>query len=130
MKHLRITIDGKTYDVQVEIQGEENAPAVQPLIGRPVQAASVAAAPSAPAKAAPKPAAAAGPGQVLSPLAAVVVGVDVTEGQQVKEGDKLITLEAMKMNTIIQSPASGTVRSLGIKPGDAVAEGELLAVIE
>jgi len=129
MKNLRITIEGKTYDVQVEIQGEDNAQVVQPLIGRPVQAASVAPAAAAPRPAA-KPSGPAGPGEVVSPLSAVVVGIDVQDGQTVNEGDKLFTLEAMKMNTVISAPASGTVKSIAIQTGDAVEEGQVLAIIE
>ncbi len=130
MKHLRITIEGKSYDVQVEIQGDEGAQVVQPLIGRPVQASSVAPAAMVAARPAPKPSGPAGPGEVVSPLSAVVVGIDVQDGQTVREGDKMFTVEAMKMNTIINAPASGTVKSLTIKTGDAVEEGQVLAIIE
>ena len=127
MKNLRITIEGKTYDVQVGIQGDDNSQVVQPLIGRPVQAASVG---SAAARPAPKPSGPAGPGEVVSPLSAVVVGIDVQDGQVVQEGDKLFTLEAMKMNTIITAPKSGTVKSVTIQTGDAVEEGQVIAIIE
>jgi biotin carboxyl carrier protein len=128
MKNLRITIEGKTYDVQVEIQGDDSSQVVQPLIGRPVQAASVASA--AAARPAPKPSGPAGPGEVVSPLSAVVVGIDVQDGQVVQEGDKLFTLEAMKMNTIITAPMAGTVKSVTIQAGDAVEEGQVIAIIE
>jgi biotin carboxyl carrier protein len=130
MKNLRITIEGKTYDVQVEIQGDDSSQVVQPLIGRPVQAASVASAAAPAARPAPKPSGPAGPGEVVSPLSAVVVGIDVQDGQVVQEGDKLFTLEAMKMNTIITAPKAGTVRSVTIQTGDAVEEGQVIAIIE
>lgn len=129
MKQLRITIEGKTYDVTVEILGEEHA-AVQPLVGHGVRPAAVSAPAAMPAPAAPKPApAAAGAGEVHSPLAAVVVSVDVTVGQTVAAGDKVATLEAMKMNTVVASPHAGTVRSIAVKQGDAVEEGQVLLVV-
>lgn len=129
MKQLRITIEGKTYDVQVEILGEEHHP-VQPLVGNPVRPAAVAAPAAMPAPAAPKPApAAAGAGDVASPLAAVVVSVDVAVGQTVAAGDKVVTLEAMKMNTVVACPHAGTVRSISVKQGDAVEEGQVLVVV-
>lgn len=131
MKQLRITIEGKTYDVQVDILGEDSTPAVQPLVGNPVRAASVAA-PAAPPPAPKKPAApaaASGDGAVHSPLAAVVVSIDVAIGASVNEGDKLVTLEAMKMNTVVAAPHAGTVKSIAVKQGDAVEEGQVILVV-
>ena len=113
MKKLRITVEGKTYEVEVEILGSRIAsvaPAAAPAPAAPAVSAPVAA-PAAPApkKAAPAPA---GANDVACPLAAVVVAVNVKEGQKVKAGDLLVTLEAMKMNTPVNSPADGTVAKI------------------
>ena len=115
MKKLRITVEGKTYEVEVEILGSRIASV----------AAAAAPAPAAPApkKAAPAPA---GANDVACPLAAVVVAVNVKEGQQVKAGDLLVTLEAMKMNTPVNSPADGTVAKICVSAGQSVNEGEVL----
>ncbi|MGB0185002.1 MAG: biotin/lipoyl-containing protein [Opitutales bacterium] len=130
MKQLRITVEGKTYDVEVELLNENNgAPAPRP--------ASVASArvntpaPAAPKPAAPKPAASgsAGEGSVVSPLAAVVVSIDVAVGDQVEAGQNVATLEAMKMNTLVQAPASGVVKSIEVNASEAVEEGQTLLVI-
>ena len=117
MKNLRITVNGTTYDVQVEELGESAAPA----------AAVPAAAPAAPAAAAPKKAAApaaAGAGQkVAAPMPGTIVSVNVSNGQSVKKGDVLVVLEAMKMENEILAEFDGTVTEIFIKKGDSVLEG-------
>lgn len=127
MKKLRITVEGKTYEVEVEILGSRIAsvaPAAAPaaVASAPVSAPVAAPAP-APKKAAPAPA---GANDIVCPLAAVVVAVNVKEGQQVKAGDLLVTLEAMKMNTPVNSPADGTVSKICVSAGQSVNEGEVL----
>ncbi len=127
MKKLRITVEGKTYEVEVEILGSRiasvaPAAAPAPVASAPVSAPVAAPAP-APKKAAPAPA---GANDIVCPLAAVVVAVNVKEGQQVKTGDLLVTLEAMKMNTPVNSPADGTVSKICVSAGQSVNEGEVL----
>ena len=129
MKKLRITVEGKTYEVEVEILGSRIAsvaPAAAPAPAAPAPAVSApVAAPAAPApkKAAPAPA---GAHDVAGPLAAVGVALNVKEGPQVKAGDLLVTLEAMKMNTPVNSPADGTVAKICVSAGQSVNEGEVL----
>jgi biotin carboxyl carrier protein len=67
---------------------------------------------------------------VPSPLAGRVTAVVATVGQQVSEGDHLLTLEAMKMNTFVFAPKAGKVVEIPAAVGDAVEEGQLLARIE
>ena len=134
MKKLRITVDGKVFDVSVELLDQVSsttaAPAPAP-VAAPAPAASAPVATPAPAPArAPAPApAAAGAGDVPSPLAGKVVSLDVAAGAPVKAGDQILTLEAMKMNTIIYAPASGTLTAFCVNPGDTVQEGQALAKI-
>lgn len=103
MKKLRITVDGKVFDVSVELLD---------------QVSSTTSAPAA-----------AGAGDVPSPLAGKVVSLDVAPGTAVKAGDQILTLEAMKMNTIIYAPASGTLTAFCVSAGDTVQEGQALAKI-
>ena len=134
MKKLRITVEGKVYEVEVEVLGSSNAApaalaAVAPAAPAPVVAAPVApAAAPAPKAAAPAPAAA-GAGDVACPLAATVVAVNVKEGQTVKAGDLLVTLEAMKMSTPINSDRAGTVSKIYVAAGQSVQEGQPLVAI-
>jgi len=133
IKKLRVTVDGNTYDVTVELADEAAAPSSVPPPQPPVPAPPVIAPPEpppAPAPSAPAPAAApAGPGDVPSPLAGRVTATVVKPGQEVKEGDHLLTLEAMKMNTFVFAPRSGKVAALKVAVGDVVQEGQTLAVI-
>ncbi|WP_269540556.1 biotin/lipoyl-containing protein [Cerasicoccus fimbriatus] len=132
MKRLKITVEGKTYEVEVEMLDDD---------GQPMASASAPVKRSAPRRAAAAPAPVGAPapkssggsaaaGDVPSPLSAVVVSVDVKVGQQVNEGEKLITLEAMKMNTIVNAPAAGTVKAIHVAAGDAVEEGQGLISVE
>ena len=115
MKQLRITVAGQTFDVTVETVG-----GCAPVAGAPAPA---------PVAAAPAPAAAGSGTPIPSPLAAKVVSLDVQPGAAVKEGDQVMTVEAMKMNTVIYAPSNGTVTSFTVKPGDTVTEGQTLAYI-
>ena len=108
----QVTVDGRAYNVVVAPGGE---------------VAQVQQAPTAPA--APAPAAAAPSGAVRNvpaPLAGNIFKVDVTSGQVVKSGDVIMILEAMKMETEVRSPESGTVQAVLVKEGDAVQVGDIL----
>lgn len=120
MDHLRITVEGKVYDVIVEKIGDKEAGAPAPII----RAATPAAA-ARPASA-PAPLVAAGDGDATSPLAGIVQAVEVQVGATVSEGDLIITLEAMKMYTPINASGNGSVTAIHVKVGDAVEEGQIL----
>jgi glutaconyl-CoA/methylmalonyl-CoA decarboxylase subunit gamma len=138
MKKLRVTVDGKPYDVTVEVPDDAEsaiAPPPAPVSvvtspppPPPAVAPPVAATPT-PVPAAPVPASASGPGDVPSPLAGRVIAIIVKPGQDVKENDHLLTLEAMKMNTFVFAPKAGKVAEIKVAVGDAVGEGQSLARI-
>lgn len=136
MKKLKVTVDGKVYEVTVEIEGDvASAPSAVPAAPAPVASAPVAPAPVAPAPVpAPAPAAApasvpSGASGVPSPLAGKVVSIDVKVGAAVKDGDQILTIEAMKMNTYIYANKTGTISAINVNVGDGVEEGQVLAVI-
>lgn len=73
---------------------------------------------------------AASDGAILSPMPGKIIAVEVAEGQKVAKGDRLVTLEAMKMEHSLVAPFDGTVAELNAKPGGQVSEGTLLVQIE
>lgn len=125
MKKLRITVEGKAYEVLVEMLDEVRSP-FPPLAApapSPPHAPSPAPATSTPpSPAAPAPAAS-GPGDLPSPLSGKVVSIDVVLGQAVHEGAQVATIEAMKMNTYLYAPKAGTIAAILVTPGDGVEEG-------
>lgn len=121
MKKFNITVNGVSYEVEVE------------EIKDGVVAAPRAAAPAPkPAAPAPKPASAVPAGAVTieAPLPGNVWKIMVKEGQEVKEGDVLIILEAMKMENEIYAPSSGTVASIHVTEGASVNGGDVLVSLK
>jgi biotin carboxyl carrier protein len=129
-KKFRITVEGKQYVVTVEDISTEGTQGMYPEPGGIMSAAATVAAP-APAALAPVagPAAAAGPGDEVAPLGGVVQTVHVSVGQAVNEGDKLVSLEAMKMVTHVVAKRGGKVTHIAVKPGDPVDAGQVLLTI-
>lgn len=132
-KKFRITVEGKQYIVAVEDISTDGAQNLYPEPG----SMSVAPQPTAPVPTAPapvaastvSPSAAAGPGDELAPLGGVVQTVHVSVGQAVNEGDKLVSLEAMKMVTHVVAKRGGKIISIAVKPGDPVDAGQALLTI-
>jgi glutaconyl-CoA/methylmalonyl-CoA decarboxylase subunit gamma len=127
-KHLKITVEGKIYDVVVEDVTEDAGSTFyqSPSVG--VTAPRPAPVPSAPA--APAPAAAVGgPNEKVAPLAGVIIEVSVSVGAQVKAGDKVAVIEAMKMKTVVSAHKDGKVTNVAVKVGDAVESGQPIVTI-
>jgi len=70
------------------------------------------------------------PDQVAAPMPGKVSTVAVSKGQAVKQGERLLSIEAMKMETAVYSPRAAKVKDVQVKPGSAVAAGDLLVVLE
>lgn len=128
MKMLRITLEGKTYEVGVELLDEpaaavpvaHPAAAVQQPVSSPPTKSAVASAPPA----------AAGCRNVICPMAGKVFKCLVKPGDSVSFHQVVIVLDAMKMETPVVAPAAGIVRAVLIKEGDSVDEGTCLLQIE
>ncbi|WP_155046833.1 pyruvate carboxylase subunit B [Klebsiella grimontii] len=106
-----VEVEGKAFVVKVSDGGDIS----QLTAAAPVQAA------------APAPVGAGAP--VTAPLAGNIWKVTATEGQTVAEGDVLLILEAMKMETEIRAAQAGTVRGIAVKSGDAVSVGDTLMTL-
>ena len=118
-KLFDVTVNGATYEVESE-NAPVAAPAPQPAAA-PAQAAPAAAAPAA------KPA---GAGEkVASPRPGVIIEISVKEGQQVKAGQKVAILEAMKMENEIPAPKDGTITDIHVHKGDTLQEGDPVVTI-
>lgn len=115
---LEVTVDGNIYTVTLP----ERKPAAKTVIKPAVAQAAPAAAPAAPSK----PKAAAGSGAVTAPLNGKIVQVLVKVGDQLKAGDTVCTLEAMKMENSITTESAGTVKAVLVSPGDQVDGGQAL----
>lgn len=128
MKHYRITVNGKSYDVVVEDLGR---PAHAPAGAQQAPAAGAqTAASAAPAPAAQATAPSAGAGgatiTVKAPMPGTVLSYKVVVGQKVKRGDVLLLLEAMKMENEIVAPQDGTVAAIRVAASTAVNTGDPL----
>ncbi|WP_286236865.1 sodium-extruding oxaloacetate decarboxylase subunit alpha [Neptuniibacter halophilus] len=108
-----INVNGQNYVVQVTEGGDISA--VAPA--------------AAPAAAAPAAAPAGDAEDVAAPLAGNIWKVQVAAGQAVQEGDVLVILEAMKMETEVRAARAGTVSTVDVKEGDAVQVGDTLLTL-
>lgn len=124
----QVTVNGKVYEVETEAAAPAPKPVAKPA---PAPAPKPAAAPAAPKAEAPKPAAAPATGgvQVKSPLPGSVIKVLVSEGQAVKRGDTLLTLESMKMENAIMAEQDGVVKQIAVSAGQNVMQDDLLIVL-
>lgn len=152
MKSFQFTIDGRKYETTVnEIEDNiaevtVNGTVFHVAIDKKKTTSSIkpaapkaAAAPAAPRAAQPAPAAdpaapkateaPAGGKKVVSPLPGSIIKVAVTEGQAVKRGDLLLTLESMKMENQVPAEFDGTVTKIAVTAGQNVMQGDLLVVL-
>ena len=135
---LRITVEGFTYDVDVEVLDSTDMPGVvtaPPVLSAPPRSSSAKGAATPPparaARSAPA-AAAAGAGEKVckSPIAGTITQVKVKPGDKVGFNQVLLIMEAMKMETNIASPVAGTVKSVNVAAGQAVKQNQVLVEFE
>ena len=152
MPNYRVTIEGRTYEVQVPDPGErpvraivdgqvfevhvqpETAVAAGPMVAEMKPAPIPERAQPAPSVGAVAPPAAtspaaAGTGEVTAPLPGTIVSVSVAAGDTVEYGQELCVLEAMKMNNPIRSTQAGQVTKILVSVGQRVQHAAPLMVI-
>lgn len=153
MKEIKLEIQGKEYQVKIEefgareakisVNGTSYAVGLKDLGEQIIvehaafSVPSAAKTQSAPQTSSPAPAAASsssgpasGSSQVVAPLPGLILNVMVKVGDKVNAGQKIMIMEAMKMENDITAGLSGTVKTLNVKNGDNISEGDILAVIE
>lgn len=111
-----VEVNGIDYEVELEEEHRRKSDIIRSEKTRP--ALDVVKKPSKPT--------AVNPGSVLAPIPGLVLHLLVKEGDDVKEGDPVIILEAMKMESEIASTATGKVNKIAIKEGSSVQEGDVL----
>ena len=125
----KVTLNGRTYEVEVEAgkamllsEYEAIAPAPVAAAAAPVAAAAAPAAPAAPVVT--------GAGEAVNaPMPGNILKVNVKAGDAVKSGTVLVVLEAMKMENEIMAPKDGTVTQVLVSKGSTVDTGAPLVVI-
>lgn len=131
MKKLIVTVNGVSYEVEVEIlEEEDNNDNIIPHKIVP----SVSPAPSAPAAYTHKPPvtpfSSASDNYLRAPMNGKVIEVKSKQGEAVKAGQVVIELEAMKMKTNIYAPKDGTIKAILVAPGNLVESGQKLVEFE
>jgi biotin carboxyl carrier protein len=119
-----LLIDGRCHDAGVLRQGANHAVALR---GGTFEVTLVAAARGA---AAPHRKGANGPAKVSAPMPGKIVRVVAAAGQEVRAGECLVVMEAMKMENEIRSPRDGRIKDVLVKEGQAVESGALLILVE
>ncbi len=125
-RHLKITVEGKVYDVVVEDVSDDDdtfypSPGLTSQAARPTHAAP-ASAPRAASQAASAD-------DKVAPMGGMIVELSVAVGEAVKAGQQLLIMEAMKMKQVVTAHKDGTVEKIHVTAGQAVDAGQPLVAI-
>jgi biotin carboxyl carrier protein len=144
MKEYKLTINDNNYTVVIkdvtddavlaEVNGTQHVIYIDTIenltqITEHTTAQPVATSPAAITPAQPTTKPAVGTGTILTPIPGQVLSISVSVGEQVRSGQKLLVLEAMKLENSITATMDGTVGEILVKEGDVVNQGQTLIVI-
>ena len=131
MKKLLITVNGKRYEVDVEVLEDDETIQTQPAFRPPTRsiesysgATPVAMTPRA------KKRQVTDVKTLASPLNGTVLEVKINDGQEVSENEIVLVVEAMKMKTNIASPFTAKVKKVHVKEKDVIEQGQALLTYE
>lgn len=130
MKRFRVTVNGQTFEVEVE-EIKESAATSQTRSTSVVSLQSeVAQKPPVTFPPAPALGTATASGSITAPMPGNILSIKVKEGEEVQAGKVLLILEAMKMENEIVAPQNGTVKKIYVTAGQSVNTGDLLLSLE
>lgn len=144
MKEYKLKINGNDYTVVIndvtddavlaEVNGKQYVVEIDKTANLPQPTGFQETAPAianTPSPQAPKPSTpiAAGAGDILSPIPGQIISINVTVGEKVRSGQKLLVLEAMKLENSITAHTNGTVKEILVTSGDVVTQGQSLVVL-
>jgi methylmalonyl-CoA carboxyltransferase 1.3S subunit len=127
---LKITLENKTYEVEVEATEPETPRGPVNFLIQPGAARIPAGAPPPPVPAGGQPFDGDESKVLRSPLNGLVVRLSAQPGQQLQSGDTILVVEAMKMETNITAPDGGKIAKLNVNIGDSVTSGQILVEFE
>jgi biotin carboxyl carrier protein len=113
---VNVTVNGTTHVVELEEKVAE-VPVARPVVQRPAATATASAVSATNDK------------PLKSPLPGVILDIYVNAGDTVKNGQKVLLLEAMKMENNIDADRDGTVKEIRVSKGDSINEGDILLII-
>lgn len=119
-----VTVNGAEYSVEIQGMETKKAPKLMQVAAAPTSGTTVIP------KIAKPVSTSAGAIAIKSPLPGVILSFAVNEGDMVKVGQRLLVLEAMKMENNIDSDKAGVIKSIVAHKGDSVLEGDVLLTIE
>jgi len=122
---LKVTVDGKTYEVEVEV-APEPPPTLPTFVTQSGAATVPAGGSAAPGSEAAAEADVDEAKVCRSPVSGIAVKANVRPGETIHPGDLLFVLEAMKMETEITAPVGGKVAEVKVKVGDSVKSGQVV----
>ena len=144
MKEYKLTINNNSYTVLIkdvtddavlaEVNGKQHVVYIDTIenlaqITTSTTIQPPAASPATPTLAKPSATPVAGAGTILTPIPGQVLSISVSVGEQVRSGQKLLVLEAMKLENSITASIDGTVGEILVKEGDVVNQGQTLIVL-
>jgi glutaconyl-CoA/methylmalonyl-CoA decarboxylase subunit gamma len=130
IKKYNITVNGNTYEVEVEeVGGVSSSQVSRPAVAQTPQPQAVAT-PKQKVAPSPQVSSVQGGDVVNAPMPGTINDVKVKAGDSVKKGQVLLILEAMKMENEIMAPADGVIASVNISKGSSVSAGDVLVAFK
>ena len=139
MKEYKLKINSNSYTVVIndvtddavlaEVNGQQYVVEIDNTDNLPLPEGIQNSAPAIASSPSPQAPVAAGAGNILSPIPGQIISINVTVGEKVRSGQKLLVLEAMKLENSITANADGTVKEIHVTSGDVVAQGQSLIVL-